>query len=180
MSTTTAPLTVDEFFNLPDIEEQRVELLDGEVVDVPGGGPAHEQVKANLNRLLDRWLDRQGAGLVYNESAYRLDDRIVQVPDLSVLSTERLKVGIDERFRGAPDVAIEVVSSETADRLQTKIRLYFKHGSKSVWSIFPGSRLVQINHPNGHAETLEQDRILEDPAALPGFSAPVSAIFEGL
>jgi hypothetical protein len=39
---------------------------------------------------------------------------------------------------------------------------------------------VQINHPNGHSETLEQDQILEDPDALPGFSTPVSAIFEGL
>jgi len=180
MGTTTAPMTADEFLKLLDTEEQRVELIDGEVVDMPSGGPAHEQVKANLNRILDRWLDRHGAGLVYNESAYRLDDRIVQVPDLSVLGTERLKLSLEERFRGAPDLAVEVVSSEMADRLHTKIRQYFKHGSKGVWSVFPGSRTVQINHPNGRIDTLEQDQILEDPDALPGFSTPVSAIFEGL
>ena len=173
-------MTADEFLTLPDIEEQRVELMDGEVVDMPSGGPAHERVKANLNRILDRWLDRHGAGLVYAESAYRLDDQIVQVPDLSVLHSERLDRRIEEQLRGAPDLAVEIVSSETADRLQTKIRLYFKHGSKGVWSVFLRSRTVQINHPNGHAETLEQDQILEDPAALPGFSIPVSAIFEGL
>lgn len=180
MSTTTAPLTADEFFNLPDIEEQRVELIDGEVVDMPSGGPVHERAKANLNRILDRWLDQQGVGLVYNESAYRLDDRIVQVPDLSVLGNERLKRKIEEQLRGAPDLAIEIVSSETAERLHTKIRLYFKYGSKGVWSVFPGSRIVQINHPNGRIDTLEQDQILEDPDALPGFSTPVGAIFEGL
>jgi Uma2 family endonuclease len=180
MSTTTTPLTADEFLKLLDTEEQRVELIDGEVIDMPSGGPVHEQVKANINRILNRWLDRHGAGLVYNESAYRLDDHIVQIPDLSVLGSERLGLGIDERFRGAPDLAVEVVSSEPAERLQTKIRLYFKHGSKGVWSVFPGSRIVQINHPNGHSETLEQDQILEDPDALPGFSTPVSAIFEGL
>jgi hypothetical protein len=67
------------------------------------------------------------------------------------------------------DLAVEVVSSETANRLQTQINLYFKHGSQ-----------IQINHPNGHGETLEQDQILEDPSVLPGFSTPVSAIFEGL
>jgi len=180
MSTTTTPLTADEFLKLLDTEEQRVELIDGEVIDMPSGGPVHEQVKANINRILNRWLDRHGAGLVYNESAYRLDDHIVQIPDLSVLGSERLGLGIDERFRGAPDLAVEVVSSEPAERLQTKIRLYFKHGSKGVWSVFPGSRIVQINHPNGRAETLEQDQILEDGEALPGFTAPVSAIFEGL
>jgi Uma2 family endonuclease len=101
------------------------------------------------------------------------------VPDLSVLNIERTRRG-NELLRGAPDLAIEVVSSETADRLQTKIRLYFKHGSKDVWSVFPGSRIVQVNHPNGRTDTFEQDQILEDPDALPAFSTPVSAIFEGL
>ena len=117
---------------------------------------------------------------MFNESGYQLDDHIVLVPDLSVLGSERLKLNIEDRFRGAPDLAIEVVSSETADRLQDKVRLYFKHGSKGVWSVFLRSHTVRISHPNGHAETLEHDQTLEDPGALPGFSTPVSAIFEGL
>jgi Uma2 family endonuclease len=180
MSTTTTPLTVDEFFSLPDIEERIVELIDGEVVEMPRGGPNHEQTKANLIEILVPWLKQHGAGKVFAESEYRLDNHTVLVPDLSVLSSERLKRKIEERFRGAPDLAIEIVSSETAERLQNKIRLYFKHGSKGVWSVFPGSRTVQINHPNGQIDTLEQDQILEDPAVLPGFSVPVAQIFEGL
>ncbi len=46
MSTTTAPMTVDEFLSLPDIEEQRVELIEGAVADMPdmpAGGPNHER-----------------------------------------------------------------------------------------------------------------------------------------
>ena len=180
MSTTTAPLTADEFLRLLDTEEQRVELIHGEVVDMPSGGPAHERVKANLNEILVPWLKQHRAGKVYAESAYRLDDHLVLVPDLSVLNNERLNRKIEVQLRDAPDLAIEVVSSETADRLQTKIRLYFKHGSKGVWSVFLGSRTIQINHANGRIDTLEQDQILQDPDALPGFSTPVSAIFEGL
>jgi Uma2 family endonuclease len=177
---TTAPMTAEEFLALPDIEDQRVELIDGDVIDMPSGGPAHERTKANLIRILSLWLDRYGAGLVYSESAYRLDRRIVLVPDLSVLGAERLSQRIEEQLRGAPDLAIEIVSSETADRLHNKVRMYFKYGSRGVWSIFPGSRTIQINHPNGRADTLEQDRILEDPDTLPGFSTLVGAIFEGL
>src|ERR1039458_4933414 len=56
MSTTTAPLTVEEFLRLPDIEDRRVELIDGEVVDMPSGGPAHETAKSNLNEILVAWL----------------------------------------------------------------------------------------------------------------------------
>lgn len=180
MSTTTAPMTADEFLKLPDSEEQRLELIDGEVVEMPIGGPDHERAKANLNAILASWLHQHRAGLVFNESAYRLDDRIVQVPDLSVLNSERVRRGGKDLLRGAPDLAVEIISSETADRLQTKIRLYFKHGSKGVWSVFLGTRTVQINHSNGRIDTLEQDQILEDPDALPRFSTPVSAIFEGL
>jgi|ERR1700735_219447 Uma2 family endonuclease len=56
MGTTTALLTVDEFLKLPDIEERRVELIQGEVVDMPGGGPVHEIVKANLIGIVRDWL----------------------------------------------------------------------------------------------------------------------------
>lgn len=171
-------MTADEF--LKQLDEQRVELIDGEVVEMPSGGPAHETAKSNLNEVLVAWSLRHRTGKVFVESGYRLDEHTILVPDLSVLGSERLKLSVEERFRGAPDLAIEVVSSETANRLQTKIQMYFKHGSKAVWSIFLEARTVQISHPNGHTETLEQDRILEDPDALPGFSTPVSAIFEGL
>jgi Uma2 family endonuclease len=45
--------------------------------------------------------------------------------------------GIADLLRGAPDLAVEVVSSETAARLRTKIGLYLKNGSKAVWVVFP-------------------------------------------
>jgi hypothetical protein len=57
-------------------------------------------VKSNLNGILVVWCHRHQAGKIYNESAYRLDKRIVLVPDLSVLRGERLKLGVEERFRG--------------------------------------------------------------------------------
>jgi len=102
------------------------------------------------------------------------------VPDLSVLGSERLKQRIEERFRGAPDLAVEVVSSETAARLKTKIELYLEHGSKAVWVVYPEARLVEIHSASGQVTKFKQDQILEDPDVLPGFSTPVGAIFEGL
>jgi len=180
MSTTIAPLTVDEFLTLPDIEEKRVELIDGEVVDMPSGGPAHETVKSNLIEILAPWAKLHRVGKVYAESGYRLYERTDLVPDLSVLGSERLKQRIEERFRGAPDLAVEVVSSETAARLKTKIELYLEHGSKAVWVVYPEARLVEIHSASGQVTKFKQDQILEDPDVLPGFSTPVGAIFEGL
>jgi len=106
-----------------------------------------------------------GMGRCLNESAYRLDDCIVQAPDLSVLNSERRRRKVENQSRVAPDLAVEICTSNMEARASG--RSFLGLG-------------VQSNHPNGLTETLEQDQILEDPHALPGFSTSVSAIFEGL
>jgi len=177
-------MTVDEFLKLPGIEERHVELIHGEVVeedaDMAGGGPAHELVKSNLNGILRDWLRDHPSGKLFVETGYRLDDTDSVIPHLSVLSMERVKRGIAELLSGAPDLAVEVVSSETAARLRTKIRLYIKHGCKSVWAVFPNERLIEVHSANGQIRNVEQDQILEDPGALPGFTVPMEEVFAGL
>jgi Uma2 family endonuclease len=180
MGTTSALMTVDEFLKLVELDERRLELFQGEVVDMASGGPVHETVKSNLNGIVRDWLKDHPIGKLYIETGYQIDNHSSLVPDLSVLSIERVKRGLQDLLRGAPDLAIEVVSSETAARLRTKVRLYLKHGSKAVWAVYPEERTLDIHSPNRQVITLEQDQVLEDHDTLPGFSTPVSAIFEGL
>jgi Uma2 family endonuclease len=180
MGTTTAVVTVDEFLKLPETEGERIELIQGEVICMASAGYAHERVKANTNRLLVPWLIQNPIGLVFIETAYRLDEHNAPIPDVSMVANDRLLPGMQGLINGAPDLAIEVVSSETATHLQGKIRLYLKHGSKAVWVVYPEHRMIEIYNANGQMRTLEQDQILEDRDVLPGFSVPVSAIFEGL
>jgi Uma2 family endonuclease len=180
MATTTALMTVDEFLKLPDIEERRVELIQGEVADMPSGGPVHERVKSNLNAILVVWLSQHPIGQLFAETGYRVDDHDSLIPDLSVLSSDRVDGSPHDLLQGAPDLAIEIVSSETAARLRTKIDLYLKHGSKAVWAVFPEQRVIEVHTPNGQIKKVEQDQVLEDHDALPGFSTPVSVIFKGL
>jgi Uma2 family endonuclease len=180
MGTTAASITVDEFLKQPEVEQEFVELIEGEVISMARGGAAHECVKANLTEILVLWLGQHRIGKVFAETGYRLDDHDFLIPDLSVLSTDRLQRRLEDRFCGAPDLAIEVVSSETATRLLGKIRLYLKHGSKSVWAVFPEHRIVEIHSASGQITRLEHDRVLEDHDALADFRTPVSAVFDGL
>ena len=174
-------MTVDEFLKLPDIEEQRVELIQGEVIPMAGAGLVHELVKANFIRILAAWLDRHTSGTIFAETSYQVEEHDCLIPDLSVLSNERIPVPVTNDLpRGAPDLAIEVVSSETAARLRTKIDLYLRHGSKAVWAVYPEQRVIEIHSANGQIIKLEQDQVLEDHDALPGFSTSLSAIFKGL
>jgi Uma2 family endonuclease len=179
MSTTTAPMTIEEFLKLPEVEGEKMELIHGEVVSIAYAGFVHERVKSNINKILVVWLDRHPFGQVFLETTYRTEGDAL-APDLSVLRNDRLTPVTKDLPLGAPDLAIEVVSSETTARLRTKIRLYLKYGSKAVWVVYPDERLVEIHSASGQVTILEQGQILEDPDALPGFSAPVAAIFEGL
>jgi Uma2 family endonuclease len=180
MSTTVAPMTVDEFLKLPRVEGEKMELIHGEVVSMAYAGFPHERVKSNLNKILVVWLDRHPFGQVFLETTYRMDGEEGLAPDLSVLRNERLAPVTKDLPVGAPDLAIEVVSSETAARLRTKIRLYLKYGSKAVWVIYPEERLMEVHRAIDQVTILEQDHVLEGQDVLQGFSTPVSAIFEGL
>ena len=181
MGTTSALMTVDEFLKLVELDERRLELFQGEVVELPSGEAIHEIVKSNLMGIVIDWLKDHPIGMLFGGTGYRIGKYNFLVPDLSVLSNERIPVPVTEDLlRGAPNLAIEVVSSETAARLRTKISLYLKHGSKAVWVVYPKERTLEIRVANGQGTTLEQDQVLDDHDVLPGFSTSVSAIFEGL
>ena len=96
-----------------------------------------------------------------------------------MIASSRLVPGTTGVFQSAPEVAIEVVSSEPAARLERKIELYLAHGSKSVWAIYPEERMVRIEDATGGLRKFLDGQPLVDPN-LPGFSVPTSAIFEGV
>jgi Uma2 family endonuclease len=180
MGATTTLVTVREFLELPELEGERMELIGGEVVTMGYGKAPHEIVKSNLLLILAVWLAQNPVGQLFAETMFQLDDYNSLMPDLSVVFPGHVAPGTTDWLHGAPEIAIEVVSSETAARLEEKVDLYLAHGGKSVWAAFPRTRSVRIFAASGLSKKFEQNQTLEDPIALPGFSTPVSAIFEGI
>ncbi len=173
-------VTVQEFLQMPEIEGERRELIGGEVVTMGFGKSVHEIVKKNLNRMLVGWLLQNPIGELFPETLFQLDDHNSFMPDLGVVFFGRTAPGVEEWWQGAPEIAIEIVSSETASRLEQKIDRYLASGGKSVWVAFPEHRIVRIYSASGSSRKFSHDQTLEDPTVLPGFSAPLSAIFEGV
>jgi Uma2 family endonuclease len=80
-------------------------------------------------------------------------------------------------YRGAPDLALEVVSeSESAADLRAKVRDYLEAGSKAVWLLYPDLRVVAVYTSHGVME-LFSGQVLEAPEILPGFRASVDEFF---
>jgi len=180
MGATTTLVTVREFLQMPENQDERRELIGGVIFSMSYGKAPHEVVKKNLNRILVVWLAQNPIAELFPETMFQLDDNDSLIPDLSVVFQGHIAPGTKDWPQGAPEIAIEVVSSETAARLEEKIDLYLAHGSKSVWVAFPERRIVRIFDATGLSTKFEQHQTLEDPSALPGFSTPVSAIFEGI
>ena len=164
---------------MPEPEGQKLELIGGEVVSMGRGKIPHEVVKKNLNKMLVVWLAQHPIAELFPETMYQLDEYNSLIPDLGVVFLGRLSPDSTGWIQAAPELAIEVVSSETAARLEEKLELYFAHGSRSVWVVYPKQRVIRIFDANGQSRKFEQSQTLEDPV-LPGFSAPVSSIFEGI
>jgi len=177
---TTTLLTVEEFLQMSEPEDRRLELIGGELVSISFGHIPHEVVKKNLIKILVLWLAQNSSAEVFAGTMYRVDEYNALMPDLSVLFPGRIAPGRTGWIQSAPEIAIEVVSSESAARLETKIELYLSHGGKSVWIIYPEQRVVRVFDATGGLKKFEGTQALVDSNVLPGFSVPTSAIFEGV
>ena len=184
MSTATL-MTVDEFFELPEKEGVRQELSDGvlieeEITELGRGNSRHEQVKANFTQILAVFAAEQRLWKVFPESIFKLRNS-ARIPDMSLVSKKRLIPGDPDSYRrGAPEIAIEVVSSESAAELETRIEQYFDAGSHYVWVAYPEQRVVRVYDRAGASRLLHEDLFLECPDLLPGFRVPVAEFFEGI
>ena len=181
MGTTAAVrMTVDEFAALPDDDGVKRELIDGHVFEMASGGPVHETVKGNVIIELAFWIKSQSLkARLQGETRYHLSEIDVFQPDVSVVVGSTL----DPKSRGkitiAPDLVVEVVSSESAKDLFHKIKTLLRAGTRAAVLIYPFDRAVSIHRLGGSQDLQESDTLRLDDV-LPGFAVPVSKLFEDL
>jgi Uma2 family endonuclease len=112
---------------------------------------------------------------------YKLKANEGRQPDVSFLLARHLPPGDPSKlFEGSPNLAVEIVSSETAAFLERKITLYLETGSQAVWVAYPQHRTLWTHHGDGISRLLKEDQYLEEPELLPGFRVLVSQFFEGI
>src|SRR6266536_904707 len=143
---TTARMTFEEFERLPDRPGKR-ELLGGEVIELPPAEFKHNQI---AERIYDRLKPALAAahargealelGDVHHEMGYLLAGDGWLQPDVSITHAGQ---PADKYLEGAPAIAIEVVSpGDTAQEMEAKIELYFRHGAREVWRVYEKTRRI--------------------------------------
>ncbi len=138
-------LTYEDYRHTP--EDQRFELLDGELIPAPAPNLRHQRIGTRLEALLHAFVQHEGLGEVYPAPCdVVLSNTDVVQPDLLFVSDERghLLLGGDNVL-GAPDLVVEILSPATAGRDRTlKRALYARHGVKEYWLVDPDARTVTV------------------------------------
>jgi Uma2 family endonuclease len=174
--------TVDDYHRMAACgilgEDDRVELLDGEVVEMTPFGLRH---LARVDWLND-WLTRalHGRAIVRVQGSVRLDPHSEPQPDLAIL---RYRSDFYAQVHaGPPDILFLIEVSDTSagfDR-DVKLRVYGRAGIAEVWLVnLPADRLEIYRTPQGDVyrdvtHLHRGDRIA--PAAFPDLILPVTDI----
>ena len=183
MVTTTRPMTADELLNLPD-DGFRYELIRGKLRKRLPAGQTHGRYASKLNISLGGYVMVNRLGETYiADTGYILatDPDHVLAPDLAFISNERLsEIGESDGFaRGAPDVAVEVISpNDRYTEVKEKVDDWLNAGCRAVIVVNPRNRTVDLHRSPTRATTLTQSDTLQIQDILPGWRMPIQDIFE--
>ena len=138
-------ISTAEYFAGP-VTTARQSLIDGVHVREPSPQYGHQAAVTRLTVLLDHVARDGSKGLVCVSPLDVVLDAgraIVLQPDVLFVSAAR-RHSVSDRVHGAPDLAVEVLSTRTErrDRL-VKLRLYGKYGVRECWLVDTHRRSVE-------------------------------------
>ena len=173
-------LTYEDYASLPD--DERCELIDGELIPMPSPSVFHQLLIFSIGVPLREFVKRLSLGeVVPSPIDVILSATNVVQPDLIFVSNERSHIIAEANIRGAPDLAIEIISpsTERRDRI-IKRNLYARHGVGEYWLVDPYAKTITVlilgaNGYDTYAVFGEGD-ILTSPA-LAGFALNLSDLF---
>ena len=177
MSTGRPLVSEEEFLSLPE-SNQRIELIDGEVILSPSSTFRHQQVLLRIVHALQNWAADRAAPVTVAISALDVrfaPDRILQ-PDAMVF-LEVIPSDIPMPIARIPEICIEVVSTDrTYDRV-TKRYLYAEAGVQEYWIVDPANAGVVERRTAPTLSTLEVLETQLGTPLLPGFTLDLRAVF---
>jgi hypothetical protein len=158
-------------------EDDRVELIDGEIVEMSPIGDPHAAVVANLHHLLMSRV--AGRAWLWVQGPVRVPPRSKPQPDLALLRVRSY------RHEGATtaDASLFLEVADTSLRYDrtVKLRLYARAGSPEYWIADVNTDTLEVyRSPSGERYANRQVFSRGEsvaPLAFPDAAIPIDAIF---
>ncbi|MBI2301934.1 MAG: Uma2 family endonuclease [Armatimonadetes bacterium] len=172
-------LTAEQFLQRDD--DDRCELIDGEVVLMVAPNAAHGGLATRFASRLDTWAETTGLGRVVTESGFILarSPDTVRSPDVAFVSRERHAGPLPASFLElAPDLVVEVMSpSDRPAKTLQKVGEWIAAGTAIVLVVMPETRGIRPFGADGGVTTLGLGDTLVCDDILPDFALPLGDLF---
>lgn len=178
-------ITVDEYHRMAEVgllaPDARVELIEGEIIDMAPIGREHTSVVDQLNRLFVRAVGDDA--IVRVQGSVRLSSWSEPEPDL-VLLRPRADF-YRSRFATGADMLLVIEVSDSTLRYDREIKmpLYARHGVPEAWIVDVGSGELLVYDGPVAGEYARRNVVTEPGrmpvAALPGLTVDLSGVLDG-
>ena len=172
--------TYKDYLCTPD--DERYELIEGELIMTPSPVPYHQWVSKNIIYELEKYTREKGRGRIfYAPCDVHLDNENVIQPDILFIARNRLGIVGEINIEAAPDLVVEVLSKSTAYHdLVKKKKLYTRFGVKEYWIVDPIEKTVEIYTQENNnlvlTKSLSSDDLLES-SLFPGLKIKLADVF---
>ncbi|MGQ0550298.1 MAG: Uma2 family endonuclease [Armatimonadota bacterium] len=149
--------TVDEYYRMADAgifsEDDRVELIEGEIVEMVPTGSQHAGYVGKLNRILSSRVGE--SAFVWVQNPVRLSEHSEPLPDLALL---RPRADFYTSAHPGPDdilLLVEVAETSAEYDRGVKVSLYSRYGAREFWLIDLRQEAVEVYRapaPEGYRE----------------------------
>jgi Uma2 family endonuclease len=176
-------ITAEEFAALRR-DDLRMELIEGEVVTMPAAFTDHGYTASQLHIIVGQFIRQHRLGKTFTAETGFLIARnpdTVRAPDFAFIQASRVTPAAVTSSWGQviPDLVAEVVSSsDRANEIDQKVRMWLGAGVRLVWVAWPQARIIQVYEPPAPVQELDDMATLTGGAVLSGFATPVTEIFD--
>ena len=137
--------TYERYYQLED--EERYEVLDGELLMVPAPDTRHQDAQRELGLRLGHFVAEHNAGkMFFSPTDVVLAENQVVQPDLVFIRAERVAQIVTARaVMGPPDLVVEILSPSSLQRdRHQKLELYARSGVPEFWIVDPANRSIEV------------------------------------
>lgn len=136
--------TVEEYYENIKNCSRITELRNGEIVNLASPNRIHQKISMSLSVQIYNYIKaNNGQCEVYSAPTdVKLDDENIVVPDVFVVcSPDKFD---NQKYNGAPEWIIEIVSTNWADDYIRKLYLYKQCGVREYWIVDPKKNIVTV------------------------------------
>ena len=160
------------------------ELIRGVLRETVSAGAEHSFVAGNIITAFHSHVRPNRLGRVGGTDGGVFVERnpdTVREPDIFYVSAERLplQVRVQDYLEVMPELVVEIVSPSDSDQdVRDKTAMWLDHGVSVVLEVRPVARAIAVHRLGVSAVMLTGEDELEIDDVLPGFSLPLSEIFD--